>query len=87
MRTTTCADCGGLAVVEGTRDSYRVICYHCDPRGPVVKYDSDEAEYKAWQEYGETETEASKALCEALARIRADRHNLYNATRTEGDKP
>ena len=42
MKTTICTDCGGTAVVEGNEESYRVICYHCDPRGPVVKYDSNE---------------------------------------------
>ena len=32
-----CTDCGGYAVVTGTPDDYRVMCLHCDPRGPLVK--------------------------------------------------
>jgi len=32
-----CIDCGGHAVATGTPGDYRVLCNHCDPRGPIVK--------------------------------------------------
>ncbi|KKN74906.1 hypothetical protein LCGC14_0386550 [marine sediment metagenome] len=32
-----CTDCGGMATVTGDPDDYRVLCNHCDPRGPIIK--------------------------------------------------
>ena len=33
-----CNDCGGTLAVKGTPDEPDIICNHCDPRGPVRKY-------------------------------------------------
>ena len=43
MRASTlCLGCGGEAVVLGSPDDYVIICYHCDPQGPVVRREASD---------------------------------------------